>query len=99
MILQKGTGNAGRILSKAAQISSKVLDGVQDVAGPLASMNPAFQAARMAINVASIAGKAGQEIGTARNLQSVGKSLGDAYGAADKVANPAPGAESLETAA
>lgn len=63
-------------------------------------MNPAYMAARTAVSVAGIAGKAGTEIGAAKNLQSVGKSLGDAYNStAQAAAPPAPGSESLETAA
>lgn len=101
MLLRKNTGSVGRILTKASQFGTKVLDAAADVGGPLVTLNPAYMAARTAVNVAGIAGKAGTEIGGARNLQQVGKSLGDAYNATARVAAsaPAPGAETLETAA
>lgn len=101
MLMRKNTGNVGRILTKASQFGTKVLDAAADVGGPLVTMNPAYMAARTAVNVAGIAGKAGTEIGGAKSLQGVGRSLGDAYGATSRLAasTPAPGAETLETAA
>lgn len=101
MLMRKNVGQLGGILTKASQFGTKVLDAAADVGGPLVTLNPAYMAARTAVNVAGVAGRAGTEIGQAKNLQGVGKSLGEAYNATARIAasNPAPGAETLETAA
>lgn len=99
-IFQKSAGVAGKILNKVHDVGGQILGEVNKYA-PELSMTPVFAGAQLAVAASGIAGKAATGLSTARSIQDVGKSLGDAYreGKAVASAPPAPGSETLATAA
>jgi hypothetical protein len=97
--LGKGLGATGRVLTKGADVASRVLSQFVQ-AEPALAANPYVAGALTATKLASIAGHAATGVSQSNSIESAGASLRDAYGQYKNVTRPsAPGGEMLSTAA
>lgn len=99
-LFQKGAGVAGRLFQKVHDVGSQVLSEVNKYA-PELTANPIYAGAQLAVTASGIAGKAATGLSQAKNIQDLGKSLGDAYKDSRGLSiapPPAPGSETHSTA-